>query len=64
MDVMIEVGTSILTKLKNKSKKSGIPFDDVLSGIDVFLCPVWHALVSNEEFSGVWNGVSWEKWAN
>jgi len=45
-------------------QSSDLLFSDVLSGIDVFLRPVWYAFVSNEEFSGVWNGVSWDKWAN
>lgn len=32
-----------------------IPFGDVLDSIDLFLCPVWSAIASEDEFFGEWN---------
>lgn len=42
-------------------KLTEIPFDDVLKGIDVFLRPIWEAIVSKDEFVGKWKCAS-NKW--
>ena len=60
---MKDIGASVLARLKNKAKNSGISYQQCLQLFfqEEFLEPVWDSIISGENFNGQWNPVL-RKW--